>query len=330
MVKLNSNTEVTRNAILPVTNDFFLRLETSSGGGSLEYVVQKPNAIPQSMKAEAVNAARLIAEKFNAPICLPLSGGIDSEAMAEAFIAAKVPFTAVVFRYQNNFNEYDISSAIRFCQLNSVPTKVVDINLDDFFKSNRHLDIAEKYQCRSPQIAVHIFGALEVKGCVVFPHNPIALYNRQDHFYWEFPQNLYLSYDRFFAKESREGVGLFFLYTRELIYSYLGAPIYKNLITRPNGYWRIYSRDPYLVKCELYRQGGFKVLSRRAKATGFEMYRRHLNQVNVGRYQHDYFDEHFRRPMELVVNESPVKFSGTVDLSFLHSMWNSPNWSPFQ
>src|SRR5688572_28610536 len=48
---------------------------------------------------EARRAAILVAKKFSQPFCLWLSGGVDSEAMARAFISAHVPFRASIIRF---------------------------------------------------------------------------------------------------------------------------------------------------------------------------------------------------------------------------------------
>lgn len=306
--------------MIPRTHDKSLRLIPGQSELMRDYVLTTPKRAPSSMISEAQRAAQLIYQNAKQEILLPFSGGIDSEAMVESFRKEAIPFTALIFDY-NGFNEFDIGFAKRYCARHSIPTKIVTVDLERFFLSQEHLEIAREFECRSPQLAVHLHAIKKVEGFVVFPHNPIALYNRGSHFYWEFPQNLYLSFDRFFAKTGRGGVGLFFLYTPELIYSYVTLPIYRELLTRPRRHWTIFSRDPYLIKCELFRQGGFDAQPKPAKATGFEKFRIHLNQQNKGRYQHDYFDEQYRRPMEEITNDLKIRFTGSIDLKYLYSHW---------
>ena len=307
--------------ITPKTHENFLKLGTTDSEGILEFNVPAPSRTPRSMLDEAILAAKLISQKLGPEIFLPLSGGVDSEAMAEAFRLAGVDFTAIILEFNDGHNEFDIVDARKYCKRHSIRSKIISIDLDNFFSSNEHLRIAEKYQCRSPQIAVHLHGFAKVEGSVVLPHNPIALYNRRESFYWEFPQNLYLSYDRFFSLQSIESVSFFFLYTPELIYSYASLPIYRELLSRDRKFWNRFSRDPYLVKCELYRQGGFDVWPRTGKATGFEKYRRHLNRIHKGQYDGDFFDERYRKPMEKIVNDSGLRHTGKLDLNYLYSMW---------
>ena len=57
--------------------------------------------------AETRRTARRIAERTTKPIYLCMSGGIDSEVAAEAFLAEKIPFTALTLSYKG-INDHDI------------------------------------------------------------------------------------------------------------------------------------------------------------------------------------------------------------------------------
>lgn len=279
-----------------------------------------PSRNPMSFIDESISTAKKVFSYYNETVTIPMSG-VDSEALAESFRLAKITFRVAIFRYQDGFNAFDIQHAIKYCEYWQIKYNFIDINLDDFFQSGEHLEIAKNYMCRSPQLAVHLKCLKNISGPIILPHNPIALYNKRNSFYWEVPQFLYHTYDKFFKFESKNGIGMFFLENSELVYSYLSSLIYFDLVGLPYEIWQIYSRDPYLIKCEVYRQGGFRIWPKLSKATGFEFYREHLNTKHAGQFQHDYFNETYRAPMEVLSEDPTSKLSAEVDLKYLYLLW---------
>lgn len=92
----------------------------------------------------ARRAARLIIKSNgNRPIMIPLSGGIDSECMAKSFLYADVPFMPVIMRFHEGYNDFDTKWAFRFCQEFDLRPTVVDLNLEKFYASDQHLELAE-------------------------------------------------------------------------------------------------------------------------------------------------------------------------------------------
>lgn len=78
---------------------------------------------------ETHRAARLVAESTDKPLYLCMSGGIDSEVMAEAFLAEKIPFTALTLEYPFDLNQHDIVFAKSWCRQRQVPHKILPFDL---------------------------------------------------------------------------------------------------------------------------------------------------------------------------------------------------------
>jgi hypothetical protein len=243
---------------------------------------------------EAIHAARLIGESTSEPIWLCLSGGIDSEAMARAFLLARVPFQAAIMRFKDNLNAHDICSAVGFCEELGIPFKYFDFDIIEFYDSGRHLEAARNYRCYSPQFAVHIELMKRIQGFPVMAWNPTAatvLPNGK--VVLKFPSDLFLCYHRYFEREQRPGVGLFFFYTPELAYSFLRLPLMQDYVFQ-RGDKKGKSTD-YAVKCQLFRDGGFDVQDRVQKYSGFEKLNAYYRERFGGTGQ--VFDKYFRWPL---------------------------------
>lgn len=241
---------------------------------------------------EAQLAAREIASKFPQPLWLWLSGGVDSEAMALAFLAAKVPIRIVIARYNGGLNDYDIQWALDFCRTRDLNFELLDVDLDDFYESGRHGHIADLYRCRSPQFSLHFEMMSKFDGTNLMPWQPPrAIAGANKRITLGFPEDHYFSYARFLAAEKTPGVPFFFLYTPELIASFLRTRALKEILDS-NG--RAFSE--YALKVRMYQEAGFKVVPRPAKWTGFEEVKKHFAE----RYQSDttVFDRLYRNPYD--------------------------------
>lgn len=286
---------------------------------------------PVASLGEASAAARLIRENFDSELVLCLSGGVDSECMARAFLRAAVGFRVAIARYQpGNLNEDDIVDAVRFCEANKVEYRFVDIDLVDFFESKKHLDFARRFECRSPQLAVHIELVLRLLESTpnrslvpVFGGNPIEI-----GFDYETgvptllsPSEPQLCLQRFFMRSGLAGVPFFFSYTPELIYSFLRTEQFANELSEADRRFRLFAAassenrrfvvesfngavSPYLGKVRKYQEGGFSIVAREGKKTGFESAKAFFKArfINTGVidsvFQYEPFDYFFRRPLE--------------------------------
>lgn len=262
-------------------------------------------AKPGSFFSECVRAASLIAEKAGQKrILVAMSGGLDSEVVARSFLAAKVPFEAVIFRYEDDSNLHDIQSAIDFCHANNVKTNFVEVRVIEFLNKLDYLGFTSEYFCNSPLFAVHLEGCRQVKNDFVvisgsapslrLPplihrnfhslHRFYIIQNTIEQFMLsEYPTENTFCFEHFFVKNNCEGVSNFFLYTPELVLSslLLGDPVLqfhevqhfspKNPHSEFDMVTLFQSRRMMArLKQRFFIRGGFDVGPRDAKFTGFE------------------------------------------------------------
>jgi len=115
-------------------------------------------------RSECILAAQIISSKNinRLPIAVMMSGGIDSQLAAEAFLNAGIPFVCVICKLQTVlatetiiFNEHDYEYAERWCKTNNVD--IVYCHLDIF----KQAELLTKYALSSigfsPQYASHMF-----------------------------------------------------------------------------------------------------------------------------------------------------------------------------
>ncbi len=82
-----------------------------------------------------------------------LSGGIDSQFLCLMLRKLKIPFHALTFKYDNDFNDREVDSAIKFCQEHNIKHYIKDFNLLDFFESGEYEYYTDLADCASPQYA---------------------------------------------------------------------------------------------------------------------------------------------------------------------------------
>lgn len=88
---------------------------------------------PLSFKAECIETAKLIyehAELQKRNVVLFLSGGLDSEVMVKAFIAAEVPFKTITFKYSEDLNSHEISYVEAFVAKNNLQSVHTFFDID--------------------------------------------------------------------------------------------------------------------------------------------------------------------------------------------------------
>lgn len=95
--------------------------------------------LPTSFRDECVRAAKLLAESAKRPLLLCLSGGLNSEIMARAFIEANIPFEVVILNYNYRFttsiNDHETKRAVQFVIENNLTCHTATLDIEDYFKN---------------------------------------------------------------------------------------------------------------------------------------------------------------------------------------------------
>lgn len=267
---------------------------------------------PQIGFHEAVEAAHQIgAQHQGKKIALCLSGGIDSECLLRAFLQARVSFEIYFMRFNNELNLFDIKTNIALCSSLGLSFKFIDLDIVRFFESSQHMKYAEKYRCQSPQIAAHLWLLDQLDAIPVLSGNPFARATLgENSFFIGLPGDLHCAYFRYFEKNQRNGVPWFFIYTPELCAAFLRTPTTQQFGSSGQGP----EAFSYLHKCRSYQEAGFKAPPRENKYTGFELVRKHYDQVCKTEHGTG-FDQLFREPM-VKVNPFPASYVQRVPASY--------------
>lgn len=100
----------------------------------------------KSYKEELYNNARLMRDYYVGKFDVLLSGGIDSEIVVRTFKDLMIPHNTYIFKYENNINYKDVTSAIDIATSLNIPYKIIDFNLEKFFNTDAY-DIFQKSGC---------------------------------------------------------------------------------------------------------------------------------------------------------------------------------------
>jgi len=99
-------------------------------------------------------------EKIENPL-LYLSGGMDSELVAYAFLEHNIKFKTVVFEYVDDngtiTNIDDVKYAYKFCKRNGIIPEIVQINIERLWDSEEFKKLAIETQYASPQLVTYAY-----------------------------------------------------------------------------------------------------------------------------------------------------------------------------
>lgn len=268
---------------------------------------------PGSGLEESKKCARYIYDRRkNSRIALCLSGGIDSECMLDAFSGLD---TDIYFlRFQNDLNDFDISTGLSICESRGLKFKVIDIDVIRFFESGLYLEYGRKYRCQSPQLATHMWLLDQIDGVPILAGNPfVRTVLNGGYFFIGLPGDLHCSLFRYFEQNKRFGVPWFFIYSPEQIAAFLNTPT-AQMFAAQNGGPDLYT---YAAKCNQYSEAGFAARPRENKYTGFEKVRAYYD-AKLGTANGQGFDQLFRRPLEQM-NPFPQKYLQFVPAQYFQS-----------
>lgn len=214
----------------------------------------------------AVQSVKRIAEKYPAPFTLMVSGGIDSQAMLQAWVKSGVPFKALSIVYVdeegNPFNLHDLDTLPFVAGKLGVPIEYRTLKLIQFIEFELE-DYVLKHRCTSPQICTHMkMSEMIEDGTVVFSGNFFTGGANLDY--------TVLGLHRYTVNSGRSIIPFFFIHDPELVGAChkLCKAVWKNF------------EDvvPYQRKVDIYRIGGFDVTPQTSKLTGFEMVKKYYDK----------------------------------------------------
>jgi hypothetical protein len=197
---------------------------------------------PLSWREEAILAAKKIAASTSEPITILLSGGIDSEVVSRAFVAAGVKHSLLFCEYfttkdgkKTIINEYDSNYALKYIKESGLSFKILSLDIPNFFSGPYH-KYCEKYKLTLNNFSIYAWIVDETPGVVVMGCGDLCLYrleNTWSTFHREFPHWSLMFED--WRARNKNIVPRFFMYTPELMLSFLLDPLTKqfNKLSNP-------------------------------------------------------------------------------------------------
>jgi len=197
------------------------------------------------------------------------SGGLDSEIMLRSYLEIGASPNVYVFRYENNYNIYDVSYAINICSILNIDYTIIDFNLKKFFENE-----AERYselsQIDRPKALPYCKFIEIIDGLPILGGSDLTLMRADDDYTkkgiwfnrcWEHD----IGWSKFIRAIEKPAIGEWFKWTPGLVLSFLELEWCKNLVND-----RIYGKlGTNSSKISGYREA-YPDLLYREKKTGFE------------------------------------------------------------
>ncbi|MBC85736.1 MAG: hypothetical protein CL677_01045 [Bdellovibrionaceae bacterium] len=285
--------------------EFDPRQSTANQLPDFSLSAQWPKRRPESPFKEAVRCAKNIGENHSS-LKLCLSGGMDSEAMALAFLEAGIPFSVAIMKLSENLNHYDIEHAVDFCDEHQVNYEFVEIDPFTFLEKDLHLQYDKEFLTLSPERSIHLHFLEKVTGVPVIAGQPLQIHkvtahptvNSRDARYWYF--------HRYLKESNRFGIPDFHFYSPEFLLSFMFR---QKEVLDFSGTSPVFSERAFQSKRNSYVEGGFPLRERAARVAkwhGFEGLRDEINR----RYGDCYFQKNYREPMHRESGAIRFSFSG--------------------
>lgn len=234
---------------------------------------------------------------------LCLSGGVDSQAMVEAFYEAGYTHDVYTLRFNDNLNIHDYSHAVKFAESKNIKLNTIDLNIHHFL-TRENQDYAIKYNCYSPHFNTHfkLYNLLQSMGytSVVAGGNAPQAFTEGDKISWGggYGRNV-LSFIKYSQISGFLCQGNFLSYYPKLAWAIaVLTPISNFFQTFANiPYKEKLARDKerYKDKVEGYRRAGFNIVPQETKFTGFELVKKYYEDKSNDGWA---FEKLFRYPIE--------------------------------
>ena len=213
---------------------------------------------------ELVETARAIRANTDRPLFLCLSGGIDSEVMAHAFMNAGIPFTGLTLRHVGRTNTHDVNYASAFCEKYKIKQIFADIDIFSY-----HEKYVEQYRATNifRYLQLYIMDLVESLGGT-------AVLGGGEQIYYNVDGNINIKYDPSFLcsldwckNNDTFHVPYFHMFNPELLASYMQIDMVDFLLQRPEYYT---SHHVMSIEKILIYHRYFPEMERRSKYNGFE------------------------------------------------------------
>lgn len=233
---------------------------------------------PMSWREELVEAARQIRAATDRPLYLCLSGGIDSEVMARAFVEAGIEFQALAMRHVQYTNEHEMIYAIDWCAKNNVNLNFLPLDTADFFTRGIEKYISMGYYGGVTTFSIYTYLYMmeyinEIGGSAVMGMGEPIFANKKDQICLEFLSYRHTSYRFLQINKNHVHFPWFFLSTPELLASYLREELVDLIVSDPRYYASPLPNFMQSLEKPIVYHKYFPDMMRRPKGTGWERFK---------------------------------------------------------
>jgi Queuosine biosynthesis protein QueC len=224
-------------------------------------------------KEELHKTAYSTLEHFNEKeLTLCFSGGMDSEIVLRTYLEIGHPIKVVIYRYENNFNEYDVYHAIKVCEQLGSSYDIIDFNITKFFETDA-VDMVEHCQVDKPLMLVgckflEITDGVPImgEGDPLINMRPANSLNDKSNYYWAVTDwNSEICREQYIRHLNKPAITSWLQWRPEVVLSCLESDYTKKLIS--NQYKNVYTcLDNKYDQYSVY----FPDIIPRTKVSGFE------------------------------------------------------------
>ena len=235
---------------------------------------------------ELLNAARHIRNSTDRPLYLCLSGGIDSEVMARAFVEAGIKFEALTMRHMQYTNDHEVAYATEFCRKYNIKLHYLPIDLTEFFVNIIPDYIAKGYNGGVTTFSVYTYlymieAIYKMGGSAVIGMGEPVLRNIEGNVFMEFILYRYNTYKFLMDNPEHTHFPWFFLQTPELLAAYFNEPLVKLLTSDPSYYEAKFPIWLQSLEKSIVYHKHFPEMRRRGKGTGWERFRNAVPNLQI-------------------------------------------------
>ncbi len=263
-----------------------------------------------SFKEELQNVARDTMELNLGTPSVMFSGGLDSELVIRSYLDIGVKPNVYIFRYEKDYNLYDVSYAVAICHSLNIDFNLVDFNLQKFYENDAE-SISEIAQIDRPRALPYCKFLSTVDGFPVLGASDLTAY-RTDNDYtrkgtwkircWEHDT----AWSKYLRAINRSGCAEWFKWTPGIVVSY----------TRLNWFKRLINDDFFgklgvtSTKIMGYREA-YPDLLHRVKQTGFEKIDTLVNEMEEFLTK-KYNGLHNRGGYDRTIDELSIDITGSI------------------
>jgi hypothetical protein len=230
-------------------------------------------------RRECIVAAGLLGQSLTKPILVGLSGGSDSQVVCLSFINANVKFSPVILRLHNGrgqyYNNHDTDGAFRFCQKWNLTPIIEELDLDQYF-SGPVWKLIKTVGITVIEIAIQLYLVQKYADTHAYVNgggDPNISYRRNldgtsDLVYGLGPTPI----QQYMLHNNIQGCLKFFMYTPELIASFLDHPVMHQFNQARDQIYNAYpGKDPFIfVAKPMFYVNEWPELIQQPKNDGFE------------------------------------------------------------